>query len=83
VNLIIPEGFRDALSISTETSAKLCMNFATERQSECPFPYQASIKGMLTKVPGFFFMSYRQAVFNSALLTSNTAYRGIMEDLFK
>lgn len=73
MNLLIPEGFRDALSISTQTSAKLCMNFIAGDTDECPFPYEASIKGMLTKVPGFFFSSYRQIAYAAQILTSGPA----------
>jgi len=57
INILIPEGFRDALSMDTKTPARLCLNFVVNQA--CSIPYEANILGMITKIPGFFFMSYR------------------------
>jgi hypothetical protein len=57
INILIPEGFRDALSMDTKTDARLCVNFVVNQA--CSLPYEVNILGMITKIPGFFFMSYR------------------------
>lgn len=57
INILIPEGFRDALSMDTKTQARLCVNFVVNQP--CALPYEANIKGLITKIPGFLFMSYR------------------------
>jgi hypothetical protein len=37
ISIIIPEGFRDILSMDTETSARLCVNFVVDET--CSLPY--------------------------------------------
>lgn len=79
VSLIIPEGFRDELSVDTKTSARICVNFQLESTDGCPYPYEADIKAMLTKIPGFFFMSYRQIAYNGVVLSSHKDYKRMLE----
>ena len=66
--------------MDTKTPAKLCVNFVVNQP--CSLPYEANILGMITKIPGFFFMSYRQIVFDGKLLTSDTAFKQMLEDVF-
>ena len=41
INILIPEGFRDALSMDTKTPARLCVNFVVNQA--CSLPYEANI----------------------------------------
>lgn len=36
---------------------------------------------MITKIPGFLFMSYRQISFFGTILISDVQYKGILDDL--
>lgn len=78
IGLIIPEGFRDELSVDTTTSARICLNYQLESTASCPYPFEADIKAMLTKIPGFFFMSYRQIAYSGAVLASHNDYKRML-----
>ena len=60
IKLILPEGNRDALSMNVNTPGRLCIEGSRD---SCMREYQMKIEAMLTKIPGFAFMSYRQIVF--------------------
>lgn len=56
IKLLIPEGFRDVLSLDTSTQARLCNNPG----DYCREIFRAKIRAMIAKIPGpFIFMSYR------------------------
>jgi hypothetical protein len=60
IKVILPEGFRDALSVDTETAGRFCLGYSyNTSDSACDNVYRAKIRAMLTKIPGFLFMSYR------------------------
>ena len=83
INVLVPEGFRDALSLDTKTAARICVNFLLESDSSCSFPYQANIKALITKIPGFLFMSYRQIAFSGTILTSEIDFKSILNDIIE
>jgi hypothetical protein len=83
INVLIPEGFRDALSLDTKTAARICVNFLLDLDNSCSFPYQANIKALITKIPGFLFMSYRQIAFAGTILTSEIDFKSILNDIIK
>jgi hypothetical protein len=70
IKLLIPEGYRDTLSLDTTTQAKLCNKI--NGNSACREIYRAKIRGMITKIPGpYFYTSYRQISFlKGQLMTS-------------
>lgn len=51
IKVIIPEGYRDVLSLDTTRAARLCLN-------NCKSAYKVTIRGMATKIPGWFFTGY-------------------------
>ena len=57
LKILIPEGYRDGLSVNTDEAARICMQFI--KGGHCATPFRAKIRAMITKIPGFFFMSYR------------------------
>ena len=59
INMILPEGIRLPLSIDTTTPCRLCIG----TEGNCKSEFIVEIEAMLTKIPGFFFMSYRQIAF--------------------
>jgi hypothetical protein len=70
VKILVPEGYRDVLSLDTTTQARLC-----NKQGGGDYCYQifrSKIRAMITKIPGpFIYMSYRQIAFlKGQLLTS-------------
>jgi hypothetical protein len=83
ISVLIPEGFRDALSLDTKTAARICVNFLLDLDNSCSFPYQANIKALITKIPGFLFMSYRQIAFAGTILTSEIDFKSILNDIIK
>ena len=78
IKVILPEGDRVALSIDIHTPCRLCIGST----SSCRKEYHSKVEAMLTKIPGFFFMSYRQIVFFNQGLISYSQYRIILDDLF-
>lgn len=82
LNLIVPEGFRNELSVDTKTQALVCMNYLGNGAGSCDFPYKGSIKALVKKIPGFFFSSYRQVSYAGSVITSNSDYRTILQDQF-
>eukprot|EP00357_Protocruzia_adherens_P031584 CAMPEP_0114984976 /NCGR_PEP_ID=MMETSP0216-20121206/7590_1 /TAXON_ID=223996 /ORGANISM="Protocruzia adherens, Strain Boccale" /LENGTH=1353 /DNA_ID=CAMNT_0002347201 /DNA_START=273 /DNA_END=4334 /DNA_ORIENTATION=+ len=69
--VICAEGLRDYMTIDTKTSISL---EAKDRK------YRARIRAMMSKVPGYFFSGYRQAIFFSVALVSFEDYFAIAED---
>jgi len=67
IKLLIPEGYRDILSLDTTTQARLSYN----QQSSQVF--RGRIRAMITKIPGpFLYMSYRQIFFLKGQLMTST-----------
>jgi ABC-type antimicrobial peptide transport system permease subunit len=69
------------MSMDTDTPARLCVNFVVRQP--CAIPYEANIKGLITKIPGFLFMSYRQIVFAGKILVSDIGYKQMLNDVFE
>jgi hypothetical protein len=59
------------------------VNFLLDLDNSCSFPYQANIKALITKIPGFLFMSYRQIAFAGTILTSEIDFKSILNDIIK
>lgn len=59
INIIVPEGYRDACSMDTAKVARMCVG------NGCKATYQAKIVGMLKKMPGWYFTAYQSAQFFS------------------
>ena len=61
IKILIPEGYRDVLSLDTATQARICpkkMNGPSD--GPCFKIYRTKIRAMITKIPGpFIYMSYR------------------------
>lgn len=60
INLLIPEGFRNELSVDTKTSARICVNYVVDGSGSCDYPYEASVVALVKKIPGFIFSGYRE-----------------------
>ena len=54
INVLVPEGYRDVLSLDTTRPARFCVG----SRRFCKTPYKVDVKGMATKVPGSFFTAY-------------------------
>ena len=59
LRMLVPEGFRDAFSFDTKTNGRLCIRSQFNSTKSCNHIFRANIRAMVTKMPGFFFMSYR------------------------
>ena len=82
IKLIIPEGFRDALSLNTGTSARFCIGYGfNTSDAACNHIYRAKIRAMATKIPGFLFMSYRQIIYTATVLLSEEQYKELLMDV--
>jgi hypothetical protein len=55
INIIIPEGYRDAVSLDTDKIGRMCVGY------DCQSIYQAKIVAMLKKMPGWYFTAYQNA----------------------
>jgi hypothetical protein len=67
--MIVPEGLRDILSINTNVPAKLCVGTKyNTSSSSCEFPFQGKVRGMVSKMPGFTFSSYKEIAFFPTML---------------
>ena len=61
ISIILPEGIKDVLSIGGGDTIKL--SIYDESASEYIQGYRLLIRGLPQKMPGFFFMSYKQVQF--------------------
>ena len=59
IKVLIPEGFRDVLSLDTSTQARLCMRYQFNASDSCASVYKTKVRAMITKIPGFIFSSYK------------------------
>mmetsp|Transcript_29088 Transcript_29088/g.28093 ORF Transcript_29088/g.28093 Transcript_29088/m.28093 type:complete len:99 (+) Transcript_29088:487-783(+) len=60
VKILIPEGFREAMSLDTETPARFCLGYNSNGlSSHCEFNYLCKIRGMASKFPTLFFTRFR------------------------
>ena len=61
IKLIIPEGLRDYMAISTEEPAKICLRYHWNYMynDECTFTHHASVRAMASKIPALYFSAYR------------------------
>jgi hypothetical protein len=81
IKVLVPEGFRDGLSIDTSTPARMCLTASSNTNSAaCENVYRARVRGMLTKIPGFTFMSYRQIMFFASVIVSDKQYANLINN---
>lgn len=80
IRLLVPEGFRTGLSMTTKTSARLCLWW---QYNVCRRFYRARVTAMLTKLPGFIFTSYQWVELVSEQVITNTDYKQLLIDFFK
>ena len=59
IRVLVPEGYREALSIDTQTQGRLCTRYQYDSSDNCVNTYRLKVRAMITKIPGFLFMSYR------------------------
>lgn len=78
IKVLVPEGYRDVLSLDTSRPARICIG----SKADCKTAYKVKIRGMLTKMPGWWFTAYQSAQFFSQQLVSEAQYREILEDYF-
>jgi|LauGreDrversion4_2_1035121.scaffolds.fasta_scaffold283489_3 hypothetical protein len=58
LKLLIPEGYRDVLSLDTTTQGRICNKYSGANY--CNEIFRSKIRGMISKIPGpFLFTSYR------------------------
>jgi ABC-type antimicrobial peptide transport system permease subunit len=78
IKALVPEGYRDVLSLDTTRPARLCVG----DRWLCDTAYKIRIRGMATKIPGWFFTAYQSAQFFGQQLISEIQMRAILEDYF-
>ena len=75
VKALLPEGLRDALSLTLGRGARLCLGQYTDsrRMNEkinCQQDYKMNIRAMLQKLPGIVFTGFRSVVLGSRIVVS-------------
>lgn len=78
IKVIVPEGYRDVLSLDTTRPARLCIGSTRD----CRAAYKVNVRGMATKMPGWWFTAYQSAQFFAQQLVSEVQFREILEDYF-
>lgn len=78
IKVLVPEGFRDVLSLDTNRNARICVG----QKGVCKTAYRVKIRGMLTKIPGWFFTAYQSAQFFSQQLISEPQMVSLLKDFF-
>ena len=78
IKALVPEGYRDVLSLDTSRPARLCIG----DRWQCNTAYKIKVRGMATKIPGWFFTAYQSAQFFGQQLISEIQMRAILEDYF-
>lgn len=54
IRVIVPEGYRDVLSLDTTRPARLCIG----SRRDCRAAYKVNVRAMATKMPGWWFTAY-------------------------
>lgn len=80
VDVIISESLRLSGSIDVDTPLMLTVRYKTRADSSSSIVYLCKVRAMISKMPGFFFSSYRQtANFSPVLITMDQFYRILNE----
>ena len=66
IKVIVPEGYRDPLSISAQRNARISIGDVV---------YDVKVRGMATKMPGWVFTGYQAAIFLPECLVSEIQYK--------
>lgn len=78
IKVIVPEGYRDVLSLDTSRPARICFG----SKGNCKTSYRVKVTAMLTKIPGFYFTGYQSAQFYGAQLVAESQYKELLDDYF-
>lgn len=70
IKVIVPEGYRDPLSISAQGNARITIGKVV---------YDVKVRGMATKMPGWIFTGYQTAIFLPECLVSEIQYKQIID----
>ena len=49
IKVLVPEAYRYVMAIETNSSARMCLGWP----GECNYIYRMSVRGMLSRLPGF------------------------------
>lgn len=75
IKIIVAEGLRVGMSIDTSISVRFRLHTHAKDDSI----FRGRVRGMATKIPGYFFSSYQQIMYFSTSLTSMQDYKNMME----
>lgn len=84
----MPEGLREALSLTIDKGARFCIANMTKTQRlleeiNCLQDYKINIRAMLSKLPGMYFTGFRSASLTSKIVVSETQYKQMIDDFLK
>lgn len=79
IKVIIAEGLRDPTSIDTDTAVR----FRIETEDNGDFLFRGRVRGMATKLPGFFFSSYSFIAAGSTAFISMWDYKNILDVVYR
>ena len=82
LDAICSEALRFGSYIDTDTPVKMEVSARLTDHRYASLKYMVKIRGMVTKLSGFFFSSYRQTSFGSPLLLSMDQYQSIVDDIY-
>ena len=78
IKVIIPEGLRDPLSMTTKRDARICIS-SSKRYCDPNNEYRSTVRSMVKKMPGFLlFTSYQTAQFLSQILLTTDQYKKLL-----
>ena len=71
IKMIIPEGFRLAMSLDTKTPARVCLGYTINGNiANCNYNFMGKIRAMGNKFPSILFTKFRQAIYIGRIVIS-------------
>lgn len=77
LKLIIAEGYRNPLALSTDVKGVLCTDL------NCYNAYEVNVRAMAYKIPGMLMTGYDIAEFFSMNMVSELQYKQMIDDFFR
>jgi hypothetical protein len=83
LDVLVSESFRDGAFVDTNSPLKMEVSARYQHRKNINVEFMLKIRGMITKMSGFFFSSYPQTAYGSPLLLSMDSYQYLMDYVYE
>ncbi|CAG9323306.1 unnamed protein product [Blepharisma stoltei] len=79
IKAVIAEGMRDPMSMNTDTAIRFKV---TNHDTDVDSLFRGRVRGMATKIPGFYFSSYSYIAYSSTTFVSMDDYKTMVDAVY-